>query len=45
MSHAGGGNGCDGSTWSAVADSSNVVPESNESTNTQTFFDPPPPIC
>jgi CARDB protein len=45
MSHTGGGNGCDGSTWSAVADSSNVVPESNEGNNTQTFFDPPGPIC
>jgi hypothetical protein len=44
MNHAGGENGCDGSTWSAVADSSNVVPESNEGNNTKTFFDETP-IC
>jgi hypothetical protein len=39
-----GGVICDG-TWSAVADSSNVVPESNEGNNTRTNFDPPPPVC
>jgi subtilase family serine protease len=30
---------CSGGTWSAVADSSNVVPESNEGNNTRTNFD------
>jgi subtilase family serine protease len=44
MSYTAAGNLCD-STWSAVADSSNVVPESNEANNTKTFFDPPGPIC
>ena len=38
-----GGNICEG-TWSAVADSSNVVPESNEGNNTRTTFDEAP-IC
>ena len=32
-------------TWSAVADSSNVVPESNESNNTRTSFSTHHPIC
>lgn len=34
---------CDGS-WTAVADSSNVVPESNEGNNTRTGLDETP-IC
>ena len=38
-----GGIICEG-TWSAVADSSNVVPESNEGNNTKTAFDDTP-IC
>jgi hypothetical protein len=40
MSYTGGASPCDG-TWSAVADSSNVVPESNEGNNTRTNFDEP----
>jgi hypothetical protein len=45
MSYDGGGASiCDGISWSAVADSSNVVPESNEGNNTRTNFDEAP-IC
>jgi hypothetical protein len=40
MSYTPGASPCEG-TWSAVADSSNVVPESNESNNTRTNFDEP----
>jgi hypothetical protein len=35
---------CEGN-WAAVADSSNVVPESNEGNNTRTNLDGPAPIC
>jgi hypothetical protein len=36
-----GGTICGATSWSAVADSSNVVPESNEGNNTRTNFDEP----
>ena len=38
-----GGTICEG-TWSAVADSANVVPESNEGNNTRMGFDVAP-VC
>ena len=44
MTYEGNSVPCEGS-WVAVADSSNVVPESNEGNNTRTNFDPPFPVC
>ncbi len=43
MNYDGMASPCEG-TWSAVADSGNVVAESNEGNNTKTFFDVPP-VC
>jgi subtilase family serine protease len=44
MNYVDGSSICDGLTWAAVADSSNVIPESNEGNNIRENFDEDP-IC